>query len=76
LKKVVAVVTPFRKQASFIRSLLNQYGLPETLTIGTVHYLLGDEDKMVFFSPVYETNQMTGGYFFEVDSICSRNWME
>ncbi len=53
LKDVVAVVSPFRKQARLIsRYLKKEYGI-DGLTINTVHALQGAEKDIVIFSATY-----------------------
>lgn len=52
LRMAVGIVTPFRKQAHFIKEKLGDEGI-QGLTIGTVHSLQGDERLIVIFSSVY-----------------------
>jgi len=52
IQKAVAVVTPFVRQASLIRSALVQQALPE-LTVGTVDRLQGETRMLLLFSAVY-----------------------
>ena len=51
LKDIIAVVSPYRKQAFLIqRYLKNEYQI-EDLTVNTVHSLQGAEKDIVLFSP-------------------------
>lgn len=49
----LAIVTPFKAQATLIREKVREAGLPEGITIGTVHSLQGGERPIVLFSSVY-----------------------
>lgn len=58
-KDLVAIVTPFRAQASFIRGMLeDQLGerVSQLITVGTAHTLQGAERRIVLFSLVYGEN--------------------
>lgn len=53
LEDIIAVVTPFRKQANLIsRYLKNEYQI-EGLTVDTVHSLQGAEKDIILFSATY-----------------------
>jgi len=48
----LGVVTPFRAQDDLISGMLEQEGLLQNVTVGTVDRFQGDERDVVFFSPV------------------------
>lgn len=53
LEEIIAVVTPFRKQANLIKNYLkNEYQI-EGLTVNTVHSLQGAEKDIILFSATY-----------------------
>lgn len=54
---IVAVVTPFNRQAALLRRELRRRGL-ENVTAGTVHVLQGAERPMVIFSSVYAPGEV------------------
>jgi hypothetical protein len=65
LSEICAVITPFKKQASLIKSLLIQRDSElSKLTVGTVHALQGAERPIIIFSSVYDSNYR-GSYFFD-----------
>ncbi|SFS59386.1 DEAD/DEAH box helicase [Marininema halotolerans] len=53
LKDVLAVVTPFRRQADLIDSYLKREFQIEGLTVDTVHSLQGAEKDIILFSATY-----------------------
>lgn len=64
LKKSVAVVTPFSRQAQKIVQHLNAANVPD-ITVGTVHRLQGDERLIVIFSSVYGSTDLATGKFYD-----------
>lgn len=57
IEDVVAVVTPFRAQASAIRDQLTTIDQAfSRITVGTVHSLQGAERPIVVFSPTYDAS--------------------
>lgn len=63
LSEIVGIVTPFRRQANLVKSKLEEFGVTEKITVGSVHSLQGAERPIVIFSPVHGTND--NSYFFE-----------
>lgn len=61
----IAIITPFNKQAGYIRRQLKQYGLPIKMVVGTVHALQGSERNIVLFSSVYSENDPPGTRFYD-----------
>jgi len=64
LEDIVAIVTPFGRQAREIRNACAAGGIDvgrEGMTIGTVHALQGAERHVVIFSPVY-SKHADGGF--------------
>jgi hypothetical protein len=51
LSGVVGIVTPYAAQAIAIRKALRDRGIPEAITVGTVHKLQGAERAVVLVSP-------------------------
>lgn len=64
LRRLLAVVTPFKAQAKAIRRRMNSMGLPD-VTVGTVHSLQGGEYEVVLFSSVYSAGDSVGTAFFD-----------
>jgi len=65
LQEVLAIITPFRAQASAIKAALRKVGIKHTVTIGTVHAMQGAALPIILFSPVYGNNAIGQGYFFD-----------
>ncbi len=66
IRKIVAVVTPFKAQEEIIRSLAEQSPEAEAfagMTIGTVHSLQGAQCPVVIFSSVNSPGDAS--YFME-----------
>src|SRR5699024_7818098 len=67
LKNIIAIVTPFRKQAEGISERLKRKNKElEEITVGTVHALQGAEREIIIFSTVYSQQDPTN-YFFDQD---------
>jgi len=64
LQKTIGIITPFSKQATLIRSELDNVGIKD-ITVGTVHSLQGDERLIVLFSTVYGDNDKNSGKFYD-----------
>lgn len=64
LEKIVAIITPFRRQAILLDKALKEEGITESVKTGTIHVLQGSERPIVIFSPVYGTNDPQP-YFFD-----------
>jgi len=57
IEDVVAIVTPFKGQAKYIKDLLAKKGFDtETMVVGTVHSLQGAEKPVILFMPTYGNN--------------------
>ncbi len=70
IHEIVAIVTPFRRQANLIinelekANLTARPGKTDAITVGTVHSLQGAERPIILFSSVYDRTVKTG-YFFD-----------
>jgi hypothetical protein len=63
LAQIVAIITPFKRQAALLKHLLQEYGITEPIEVGTVHVLQGGERPVVLFSPVYSFNDHPPFFF-------------
>ncbi|HHW4683539.1 MAG TPA: AAA domain-containing protein, partial [Xylella sp.] len=63
LHRIVGIVTPFSAQVHAISEACHQAGIPEGITVGTVHSLQGAQRPVVIFSPVYSKH--TDGRFID-----------
>ncbi|MCC9623959.1 AAA domain-containing protein [Thalassospira sp. MA62] len=70
IHEIIAIVTPFRRQANLIVNELEavkltaRSGKNNAITVGTVHSLQGAERPIVLFSSVYDKT-VSSGYFFD-----------
>jgi hypothetical protein len=64
LSDVIAIITPFAKQASIINLVLRQYGYVG-IEAGTVHRFQGAECPVILFSSVYGGDDGTGSKFYD-----------
>ncbi|MGH1484713.1 MAG: DEAD/DEAH box helicase [Cellvibrionaceae bacterium] len=64
LSKVIAIITPFAKQANTIKTVLKQQGYASIET-GTVHRFQGAECPVILFSSVYGSNDGAGSKFYD-----------
>lgn len=64
ISKTVGVVTPFARQATLIRHLLTEKGIPR-VTVGTIHAFQGAERDIIVFSPVYDAKCGEPRFFFD-----------
>ncbi|MEI8295426.1 MAG: AAA domain-containing protein [Alphaproteobacteria bacterium] len=53
LNEIIAVISPFKAQASLLKLVFHELKLPHDITIGTVHSLQGAERPFIIFSPTY-----------------------
>jgi hypothetical protein len=53
LEHIIAIITPFKRQASLLKRMLKEHGITEPIEVGTVHVLQGAERPIVLFSSVY-----------------------
>jgi len=64
IEEIVAVVTPFKPQASELqKALRSEDASLARVTAGTVHSLQGAERQIVVFSPVYQYENAKGLFF-------------
>lgn len=63
IEDIIAIITPFAPQKRLLMNRLERSGL-KGIKAGTVHTLQGDERPIVIFSPVYDSNHVSG-YFFD-----------
>lgn len=64
---LIAVITPFARQKSVLKSVLQKANIPmKNLTIGTVHALQGAERPIILFSSVYGPNMKNTSFFFDM----------
>lgn len=77
IRKIVAVVTPFKAQEEIIRSLAEQSPEAEAfagMTIGTVHSLQGAQCPVVIFSSVNSPGDASFLWSKVESTICS-TWL-
>lgn len=62
IKDILAIITPFKIQAAFIRKLINEElkDFSDYIEVGTVHIFQGGEKKVIIFSPVYGNDESFG----------------
>jgi hypothetical protein len=73
LNAIVAIVTPFKKQAAAIRSALQQNGGQfSDIIVGTVDALQGAECPIVIFSPTYSSEGGKRSSLFMIDDKSNR----
>jgi hypothetical protein len=53
LNEIIAIISPFKAQASLLKLVFHELKLPHDITIGTVHSLQGAERPFIIFSPTY-----------------------
>lgn len=69
LANAIAVITPFKAQAREVSQALREVGLPEDITVGTVHSLQGAERPCILFSTTYSHSpKKAQSLFFDSDS--------
>jgi len=64
LKEIIAVVTPFKRQARLLKEELWAHGVTDSIEVGTAHVLQGAERHIILFSPVYGADD-SPPYFFD-----------
>lgn len=69
LAQAIAVITPFKAQAREVSQAFREIGLPDDITVGTVHSLQGAERPCVLFSTTYSHSaKKAQNLFFDSDA--------
>jgi hypothetical protein len=63
LEDIIAIITPFKRQTSLLKRILQEKGITEPIDVGTIHVLQGAERPIVLFSSVYGVNDSPPFFF-------------